>query len=146
MAAGATTYDQVPYLSGPEYRSHPDRMATVATLLGMTPAAPDECRLLEIGCATSVNLIQLALQFPRSQLLGIDHSSRQISQGESLRRSLGVENLQLRTMSLADLDESFGTFDHVLCQGVYSWVAPAQLYLDLNIANEAGWHSTCVRG
>jgi len=126
MAAALTSYDEVPYLSGPEYRSHPDRMATVATLLGMTPAALDNCRLLEIGCATSVNLIQLALQFPRSQLLGIDPSARQIAQGETLRQSLGVENVQLRTMSMADLDESFGLFDYVLCHGVYSWVAPAQ--------------------
>ena len=46
------SYDQVPYPSHPFAASHPDRLATTGTLFGMAPRATDDCRVLEIGCAS----------------------------------------------------------------------------------------------
>src|SRR5262249_10589850 len=60
----ATSYDEVPYESYPFSQTHPDRLATVATLFGMRPAPVDRCRVLELGCAAGGNLIPMALALP----------------------------------------------------------------------------------
>src|SRR5690348_3889512 len=46
----ASAYDDVPYPTFPRIETHPDRLAAVATLFGMTPAPVRNCRVLEIGC------------------------------------------------------------------------------------------------
>ena len=48
-STGTTSYDEVPYPSGAFEQTHPDRLATMATLFGMTPAQVDRCRVLELG-------------------------------------------------------------------------------------------------
>src|SRR4051812_17419319 len=117
-AAASTSYDLVPYFSKPNYPAHPDCLATVATLVGMTPAPLDDCRVLEIGCAAGGNLLPVALQFPRSKFVGVDLSPRQIEDGREVQRAVGADNLDLRAMSLVDLDHEFGKFDYILCHGV----------------------------
>jgi methyltransferase-like protein/cyclopropane fatty-acyl-phospholipid synthase-like methyltransferase len=122
-----TTYDELPYPSLCHPQTHPDRLATVATLLGLTPPPPDRCRVLELGCASGGNLIPLALAAPASSFIGIDLSAEQIAQGRRTLAALGLTNLDLRHLSILDVDESFGTFDYILCHGVFSWVPrPAQ--------------------
>jgi methyltransferase-like protein len=119
------TYDELPYVSRPRYATHPDCLATVATLLGMRPAPPDRCRVLELGCATGGNLIALAEALPGSRFVGIDLSPRQVDQGQAVVRALGLNNVELRALSILDVDDSFGAFDYVVCDGVYSWVPEA---------------------
>jgi methyltransferase-like protein/SAM-dependent methyltransferase len=119
------TYDELPYISQPRYATHPDCLATVATLLGMRPAPPDRCRVLELGCATGGNLIALAEALPGSRFVGIDLSPRQVAQGQAVVRALGLTNAELRALSILDVDDTFGEFDYVLCDGVYSWVPEA---------------------
>ena len=41
-----TTYDEIPYASYPYPQTHPDRLATVATLFGLKPAPVERCRVL----------------------------------------------------------------------------------------------------
>ena len=69
---GATLYDEVPYPNLPFPQTHPDRLATLATLFGMAPAPVERCRVLELGCGAGGNLIPMALGLPESELLGID--------------------------------------------------------------------------
>jgi SAM-dependent methyltransferase len=120
-----TSYDEVPYPSQPFRYTHPDHLAVVATLLGLSPARADHCRVLELGCASGGNLIPLAYTYPDSTFLGIDLSVEQIRQGEGLRAALGLANLELRALDLVDVDDEFGTFDFIICHGVYSWVPAA---------------------
>src|SRR5437868_15404402 len=120
-----TSYDEVPYPSLPYPYPHPDHPAVVATLLGLSPARPDRCRVLELGCAGGGNLIPMAYTYPESTFLGIDLSVEQIRQGEELREALGLANIELRAMSILDVDDRFGTFDYIICHGVYSWVPEA---------------------
>jgi len=47
--ASASSYDDVPYDSYPLWVTHPDHLAVVATLAGMSPAPVDRCRVLELG-------------------------------------------------------------------------------------------------
>jgi methyltransferase-like protein/SAM-dependent methyltransferase len=118
------TYDLLPYPSHPFAQTHPDRLATVATLFGLQPAAPDRCRVLELGCASGGNLIPMALALPESTFVGIDLSGAQAAHGSRMAAELGLNNLQIRQASILDVDESYGSFDYILCHGVYSWVPP----------------------
>ena len=124
--AQATTYDEIPYSTTPFYYSHPDALATKATVFGMTPAPPERCRVLELGCARGGNLIPMAQTLPESRFVGIDLSPGQIANARAVVESLGLRNIDLMARSIMDVDESFGEFDYIICHGVYSWV-PAEV-------------------
>jgi 2-polyprenyl-3-methyl-5-hydroxy-6-metoxy-1,4-benzoquinol methylase len=124
MATAAwTSYDEVPYDSNPFAQTHPEHLATVATLVGMTPPPVDGCRVLELGCAAGGNLIPMAVAMPDSSFVGIDLSARQIASGRETVRALRLRNIDLRHLSILDVGEDFGEFDYLICHGVYSWVA-----------------------
>ncbi|MEW4452521.1 class I SAM-dependent methyltransferase [Bremerella sp. JC817] len=117
------SYDVVPYPSHPFRQSHPERMATVGHLFGLSPAPVGKCRVLEIGCAAGGNLIPMAEALPESEFVGVDLSKKQIEQGEENISYLGLSNIQLLHMNCADIDESMGEFDYIICHGVFSWVS-----------------------
>lgn len=121
----STSYDLVPYSSTAVPQSHPDRLATVARLFGVEAASPERCRVLELGAASGGNLIPMAWDLPLSEFVGVDFSSRQIAQGQSTIQALGLKNIELRYLSIADIGEDFGRFDYIICHGVYSWVPDA---------------------
>ncbi len=120
------TYDEVYYPSHSFPQTHPDRLATAATLFGMNPARVDGCRYLELGCGDAGNLIPMAFYLPGSEFVGIDLAARPIEMGRELAEELGLKNLQLHQMSIDDVDDQFGEFDFVVAHGVYSWV-PSQV-------------------
>jgi methyltransferase-like protein/cyclopropane fatty-acyl-phospholipid synthase-like methyltransferase len=115
-------YDRVPYLGGSHHHTHPDHLATLALLNGLEPAPPQRCCVLELGCADGGNVIAFAHELPESTFVGIDLSPRQIERGLEEVQALGLKNVELRAMSIMDVDASFGAFDYILCHGVYSWV------------------------
>jgi len=117
-----TPYDQVPYPAGAYAQSHPDRLATLAKLFGMSPADIRRCRVLELGCADGSNLIPMACELPASRFIGIDLSARQIKTGQELIASLGLTNIELRHLDINIVDPGFGQFDYIIAHGIYSWV------------------------
>ena len=119
---GPTLYDKIPYDSRPYPRAHIDRLATIATLMGMSPAPLAECRVLEIGCAAGGHLIPMALTFPRSRFVGIDLSARELAEGQKTVSELGLQNIQLLHQSIETAGDSLGQFDYIVCHGVFSWV------------------------
>lgn len=123
-AGAASPYDVVPYSVCAFPQTRPDRLAAIAMLLGLSPAPPHRCRVLELGCASGGNLIPLALVNPKSHFLGIDLSARQIDDGRRVARELALGNVDLRAMNIADLNADLGPFDYILAHGVYSWVSP----------------------
>ncbi|HEX2879190.1 MAG TPA: class I SAM-dependent methyltransferase, partial [Polyangiaceae bacterium] len=99
--------------------------AVIARMFGLTPAAPERSRILDLGCADGSHLLALALEYPNVQCVGIDRSAEQIERGQRAAAELGVKNLVLRAADLGDAIE--GEFDYVTAHGVYSWVdAPAR--------------------
>jgi methyltransferase-like protein/2-polyprenyl-3-methyl-5-hydroxy-6-metoxy-1,4-benzoquinol methylase len=116
------SYDQVPYLNRAHSHTHPDRLAALATLLGLQPACLATCRVLELGCSNGRNLLPMAMALPGAHFVGVDLSARQIADGQAAVAELGLTNLELRHASLADVDASYGLFDYILCHGVFSWV------------------------
>jgi SAM-dependent methyltransferase len=119
-----TTYDDVPYTSYPYVRTSPDRLCTLARFFGVPAPAPSRARVLELGCASGGNLLPMADALPEAQFVGIDLSARQIEDGRALAQEAGLENIELRHASILDVDASWGSFDYVICHGVYSWVPP----------------------
>src|SRR5262249_27477506 len=117
-----TSYDEVPYDSYPFAQTHPDRLATVATLLGLRPAPVDRCRVLELGCASGGNLLPMAVTLPDSTFVGLDLSARQLADGQKVVDQLGLKNVTLLHRSILDVTPDFGRFDYLLCHGVSSWV------------------------
>ena len=118
----ANPYDQIPYLGRAHADTHPDRLATLATLLGLQPARLDRCRGLELGCANGRNLLPMAVALPNARFIGLDLSARQIADGQAAVAELGLANLVLRQTDLAEVDLSYGQFDYILAHGVFSWV------------------------
>src|ERR1043165_5096540 len=90
----------------------------------MHPAPPNHCRVLELGCASGGNLIPMSLSWPGSRFVGIDLSRRQIRDGQEMIREIGLNNVDLVCQSILDVPRELGTFDYILCHGVYSWVPP----------------------
>src|SRR6188508_1933844 len=93
-------YDVVPYPSRVFGQTHPDVMATAATYFGMSPAPPDACRVLELGCGDGSNLLSFAFALPNSEFTGIDLSEVHIKKGKHSVDEFGLANLTLSRMDL----------------------------------------------
>ena len=117
-------YDETPYASYPYPQSHPNRLATVATLFGMHPQSLQQCSVLELGCASGGNLIPLGVALPGSRFVGIDLSARQVEEGHKTIHQLGLNNVDLKRASILDVTSELGQFDYIICHGVWSWVSP----------------------
>ncbi len=120
--ASPSSYDEVPYIHAAFHHTHPDRLATIARLFGMTPPPIETCRVLELGCASGDNLLPMAETLPAAQFIGIDLSSRQIEQGQAMVKALDMRNVELRHVNILDVDAAYGQFDYIVCHGIYSWV------------------------
>lgn len=115
-------YDEVPYGGHTVPLAHPERLALAAMKRGLSPAPPDRCRILELGCAEGGNVIPLAFHLEGCEVVGVDASAVQIEQAKEARDRLGLDNLELRHANILELGDELGTFDYVLCHGVFSWV------------------------
>ena len=122
MPEQLNSYDEIPYESFPYPQSHPNRLATIATLFGMTPAPLNGCRVLELGCAAGGNLIPIAVRFPSSEFVGLDLSSRQVAQGQKVLEMLDLKNTRLLCQDISTVSPELGKFDYIVCHGVWSWV------------------------
>ena len=116
------SYDQVPYPASPFAQTHPQRLATIATLFGVSAPPVDSCRVLEIGCAQGGNIVPMAEQLPNSQFVGFDLSAKQIDAAQQFAAVAKLDNVQLLKMDVLDVPDDMGAFDYILCHGVYSWV------------------------
>ena len=117
-----SAYDQVPYPSLAHVQTHPDRLATIATLFGLQTAHVERCRVLELGCGDGTNLICMAYGLPQSEFFGIDSAGRAIAQGKQTINDLSLDNVRLQQLDLMELAANDVAFDYIIAHGVYSWV------------------------
>jgi SAM-dependent methyltransferase len=115
-------YDAVRYPTYAKPQTHPDHLATLATIFGLDPAPARRCRVLDIGCGTAGNLIAMAYGLPESEFVGIDLAGEPIEEGQRVVDRLGLRNIQLRAMDLMDFGPEFGAFDYIIGYGVFTWV------------------------
>ena len=120
-------YDVVTYPGLVHAQTHPDRLATIASLFGMTPAPPERCRVLEVGCGDGRNLLAMASALPDSTFVGFDLARQPIASGQGMVKRLGLKNLLLSQQDLMSVTADLGRFDYVIAHGFYAWVpAPVQ--------------------
>lgn len=136
IARNAASYDDVPYESHPFPQTHPGRLAAAARLFGLEVPPLRTARVLELGCAAGGNLIPHAARFPEARFVGVDLSQRQIEAGQRRIAALKLSNISLRRESLTDLRPKDGTFDYIICHGVYSWVPAPVREAILRIARD----------
>ncbi len=110
------------YEGYPFAHSSPTNLKTTAKVFGVDAPDLNTARVLEIGAASGGNLRPFAITHPNAKCTGIDFSNEKIEAGRKECEELGIENLELKTMDLAEIDKSFGEFDYIICHGMYSWV------------------------
>jgi len=117
-----TAYDEIIYPGRVYPQTHPDNLATLATLFGMAPAPPERCRVLEVACGDAGNLIPMAYGLPDSEFVGFDLAERPIDSGKHAAARLDLANLTLHHLDLADFPADAGRFDYIIAHGLYSWI------------------------
>ncbi|MDM8569197.1 class I SAM-dependent methyltransferase, partial [Thiotrichales bacterium HSG1] len=115
-------YDEIPYPSLVYADSHPDKLATLATLFGVNPVPINNCSVLELGCGDGTNLIAIAQSLPQATCVGIDLSSGQINRGQKIVKTIQLANITLKQLDFNTIDEPLGKFDYIIAHGIYSWV------------------------
>ncbi len=120
----AQAYNEVIYSSYPFAQTSPDLLQGIGKLFGLSAPNPAKARILEIGCAAGNNIIAVAARYPESTCVGLDYAVRQIELGQKQVKDMGLTNIELKHLSVMDIDKSFGQFDYILCHGVLSWVPP----------------------
>jgi len=129
-------YDTVPYDSHSFPTTSPDHLQTVAHLFGLSAPKVATSRVLELGCASGGNILPLALRYPESRVVGIDLSPVQIEAGRKAAAELGLDNIELHQGDLGEIAPTLGTFDYIICHGVYSWVPPEVQEAILRVCRE----------
>ncbi len=118
----ADNYDTLAYAARANPQSHPDRLATVARLLGIAAPPVESARVLEVGCSDGANLLPMAAGLPQATFTGCDISPRAIASARAGAAALGLANVSFVERDLATLAHEDGTFDYIIAHGIYSWV------------------------
>lgn len=124
------SYNDVPYTSFLDPMRHPDRLATIGTLLGLDVAPTATCHVLEFACGDGTNLVPIAATLPNATFVGFDFAARPVAHARSMARDLGLTNIQLLELDLRQLPADLGSFDYVIAHGFYSWI-PAEIRVHL---------------
>lgn len=115
------SYDVVAYPGHAVPAMHPDVLYSQGRLFGLSPARPERCRYLEIGCGSGTNLFAAAILLPDAEFVGIDLAAGAIADGRRTVAELGLTNVRLEHADLTAWEPD-GPFDYVTAHGVYSWV------------------------
>jgi SAM-dependent methyltransferase len=118
----ASDFDHLPYPSLPQSYTQPARLAAMAQLHGLTAPPAATARVLELGCASGGNIVPLAVRFPEAHFVGIDLSTRHISDGQRRIAALGLRNVELHAGDVTTLTFEANSFDYIVCHGLFSWV------------------------
>jgi methyltransferase-like protein/SAM-dependent methyltransferase len=125
IARTALKYDLLPYQSKAFAQSQPSRLGGIARVFGLDAAPLAGARVLELGCASGGNIIPLAMRYPGASFIGVDLARTQVAAGRARIARLGLANIEIRCQSFTEIGDELGSFDYIICHGVYSWVPPA---------------------
>ncbi|WP_031569251.1 class I SAM-dependent methyltransferase [Rheinheimera texasensis] len=125
----------VPYSYSFYKEMTPGWLSTAAMFQGV--AAPDPTlsfRYCDLGCGFGINLLVAALAYPQSEFIGVDLNPEHTAAAQAMADAADLSNVRFITGRFADVPLlSLGTFDYVVCHGVWSWVSQ-QVRLELQTA------------
>lgn len=116
------TYNELPYTSKPFSQTHPGFLQAACSLFDVDTPPIETANILEIGCSFGGNIIPLALQYPKANIIGLDISEKQVSTGKAAIKTMGLKNIQLQQQDVTTYKTPTRHFDYIICHGVYSWV------------------------
>jgi methyltransferase-like protein/cyclopropane fatty-acyl-phospholipid synthase-like methyltransferase len=122
IARTALKYDLLPYQSKPFAQSQPARLGAIAKLFALNAAPMENARVLELGCASGGNITPHAVRYPNAKFVGVDLARTQVAAGRARIAKLGLSNIEILCQSFTEIDDTLGSFDYIICHGVYSWV------------------------
>src|SRR5258705_2958413 len=96
MRSAETEYNEVAYPSAIYPQTHPDRLATIGRLFGLSPAPVEKARVLELGCGDSANLTAMADILRHAHITGIDLASAPVQRGREVLKALNISNVDLQ--------------------------------------------------
>ena len=114
-------YEQTRYPAFVHPRTHPSRLAAVASLCGHASPDVTRARVLDIGCGSGTNLLAMAASLPGGQFFGVDFSEPDIAAAWKLAEESGASNIQFATADVMHW-EPVEQFEYVIAYGLFSWV------------------------
>ena len=117
-----TSYNDIPYMGRVHAQTHIERMALSARVFGIDAVPLERARVLELGCGDGSNIVNMAINLPNAEFVGIDGSEVHIQRGREMAEHACAENVVLESMDITQIQDQFGTFDYIICHGVFSWV------------------------
>src|SRR3569623_1367564 len=125
IARTALKYDLLPYQSKAFAQNQTTQHNNNTQQNNLEAAPLDGARVLELGCASGGNIIPLAMRYPGASFVGVDLARTQDAAGRARIARLALANVEIRCQSFTEIGDELGSFDYVICHGVYSWVPPA---------------------
>ncbi|MFC7400176.1 class I SAM-dependent methyltransferase [Chelatococcus sp. GCM10030263] len=102
----------------------PLNLRLAALTAGFKICAPT--RYLELGCGQGFSANLIAATHPDVAVTAVDFNPAHIAEAEDLARRAGIDNIELREASFAEIagDGGPATYDIIALHGIYSWVSP----------------------
>ena len=137
ISEATNAYDDLPYPAYSFAATHVAHLGGIGRIFSLATALPANCRVLELGCASGVNLLGMAQDYPEAQFFGVDYSSRQIGEANEILSITGLKNVKFICKDIRSLHEqNLGKFDYIIVHGIYSWVDAATQDAVLTICSE----------
>lgn len=99
------------------YASHAYKQSLIANLGAKSrlqdPKATNSTNVLEMGCASSGNLIAQAFDFKDAQFAGTDLLKTQMKNGKTALEKIGIKNIDLLCLDICDAPAHFGSHAQV---------------------------------
>lgn len=122
MPPAPDRYDVFAYPGFSYPNTHPDRLAAMAILYGLSPAPVERCRVLEVACGDGANLVPIAYAVPGSEFVGFDLAGLPVERAQARIRDLGLANIRIFQGDMLEAGSELGRFDYIVAHGFYSWV------------------------
>ncbi len=125
--AEETPYDAMAYPSSVFLQTHPNRLAVLARLHGLTPPDVETARVLEIGGGDGLNLLSMAAAFPHARFFNFDLAPRPVERGAKLAVAAGLTNIRIEVGDIMNMAGKIpaGSYEYIIAHGVYAWVPDA---------------------
>lgn len=99
-------------------------LAAVSEALGRAVPALSGASWCELGCGQGYGATLLAAANPGMRFVGVDIDPQHIEMARVRAKAADLDNVEFICADIATRDALDGSFDLIVCHGVFSWVGP----------------------